>query len=505
MKKKWMLIPVLTALCLSLLLPVRGETDDELEQMIIDSCTYNETIYLSSYQVTVQQLHDLFFRLQDSGKLPWYVFGSYSYNYRQDTGLVTDFTPEYMDEAKYDRALYEKVVSQILHDTVFEGMSQWQIALSIHDYLISNSAYDETLVLEEGYDLLVNGTAVCNGYAEAYMDLMNRCGVPTMIVHSDPMNHCWNLVCIDGKWYHVDVTWDDPVSNVHGRVDHTYFLLTDEEIRSDEHPHYDWVTDITCSDTRFSDAFWKNVDSKICYADSKTSYLLREDDYTNYIFSRDEQSGKETLLYTDEKTGLDIGQGRYYYPHLGLSLRNGKLYFSDTMTCYSMNPDGTEATPVFRYDAPGNSKHIYGVSVCGSDLCLTLRSHDGNLAHMSVPLEAGEDHDHTFTSQVIEPTCMAAGMTVHTCACGFSYTSHPTREAAHQYEETVITKLSFTTDGESVFTCSVCKDSYTQYYTHFNPIEWLMEKDYRMYAAIAIGLWLILRLFSSGKRRKRSK
>lgn len=503
MKKKWIIFPVLIALCISLVLPVHGENSTELEQMIIDSCTYNETIYLSSYGITVQQLHDLFFNLHDSGRLPWYVFGSYSYNYLEDTGLVTDFTPKYMDETKYDRALYEQMVAQILRNTVFEGMSQWQIALSIHDYLISNSEYDETLVLEEGYDLLVNGIAVCNGYAEAYMDLMNRCGIPTVLVSSDPMNHCWNLVCIDDKWYHVDVTWDDPVSNVHGRVEHTYFLLTDEEIRSGDDPHYDWVTDIACTDTGFSDAFWKDVDSQICYADSNTSYLLREDDYTNYIYSRNENSGKETLLYTDKKTGLDIGQGRYYYPHLGLSLRKGKLYFSDTATCYSMNPDGSEVTPVFRYDAIGNSKHIHGVSVCGTNLCLTLRSHDGNFTHMSVPLEAGEDHDHSFTSQVIEPTCMAAGMTVHTCPCGFSYTSHPTRPAAHSYEETVIQKLTLTSDGESVFTCSVCKDTFTQYYSHFDPIEWLMEEDYRMYAAIAIGFWLVTRIFRGLFKKKK--
>lgn len=505
MKKKCVILSVLMVLCFSLVLPVHGESNTELEQLIIDSCIYNETVHLSSYKVTIQQLHDLFFRLHDSGQLPWYVFGSYNYNYEKDTGLVTDFTPKYMDEGKYDRALYERTVAQILENTVFEGMSQLQIALSIHDYLIANSAYDESLTLEEGYDLLVNGTAVCNGYSEAYMDLMNRCGIPTVIVSSDPMNHCWNLVRIDDRWYHVDVTWDDPVSDVQGRVEHTFFLLTDEELLSNEHPHYDWVTDIVCTDARFSDAFWKNVDSQICYTDSKTCYLLREDNYSNYIYRRDEQTGKESLLYTDEKHGLDIGQGRYYYPHLGLSLWNGKLYFSDTVTSYSMNYDGSETTPIFRYDVLGNGKYIYGTAVCHGDLCLTLRSHEGKLTHMSVPLEAGKDHDHAFTSQVIAPTCIAPGMTVHTCACGFSYTSHPTKPAEHQYKETVITELTLSSDGESVFTCSACKDTYTQYYTHFNPIEWLMAEDYRMYIAIAIGLWLIIRLFSGGKRRKRSK
>ncbi len=503
MKKKWILLPVLMALCLSLIFPVYGEVNEQLEQQIVESCIYKETIDLSSYRLTARQLKDVFFHLQDTGRLPWYVSGRYSYNYMEDTGLITDFTPEYMDENVYNYALYEQTAAQIIHDTVFEGMSQWQIALSIHDYLIANSEYDESLVLEDGYDLMVSGISVCNGYAEAYMELMNRCGIPTIIVSSEPMNHCWNLVCIDGKWYHVDVTWDDPISNIHGQVKHTYFLLTDEEIRAGDNPHYAWITDITCTDAKYTDAFWKDVNSQICYTDSDTSYLLRTEDYTNYIYSRNENTGKETLLYTDEKTALDIGQGSYYYPHLGLSLRNGKLYFSDTTTCYSMNTDGSEVTPVFRYDAVGNGKYIYGISYCGNALQLTLRTHDKTFTHMPVPMEAGEDHDHSFTSQVIEPTCIAGGMTVHTCACGFSYNSHPTRPAAHQYEEEVIQKLTLTSDGESVFTCSVCKDSFTQYYTRFNLIDWIMEEDYRMYAAIAIGLWLVTRIFRALFRKKK--
>lgn len=503
MKKKWIFFPVLIAMCFSLILPVHGETNQQLEQLIIDSCTYNEKVDLTSYQLTPGQLEDVFFRLQDTGRLPWYVSDQYSYEYTADTGLITIFTPICLDENEYDRSAYEQKAVQILHEIVFEGMNQWQIALSIHDYLIVNSEYDESLDLEKGYDIMINGKAVCNGYAEAYMDLMNRCGIPTIIVSSESMNHCWNLVCIDGNWYHVDVTWDDPVSDVHGRVRHANFLLTDEEIRSGDDPHYDWVTDISCTDTKFSDAFWRGVDSQICYADSNTCYLLRTEDFTNYIYHRDEQTGQETLLHTVEKATLDIGQGNYYYPHLGLSLQKNMLYFSDLTTCYSLNPDSSEVTLIPPTDDIGSNKHIYGMSVCNNALRLTLRTHDNELSHVSIPLEAGEYHTHTYTSQVIESTCAAEGMTVHTCPCGLSYTSHFTKKAEHQYKEEVIQKRSLTSDGESVFTCSVCRDSYIQYYPQFNPIDWLMEERYRMYAAIAVGILLVIPIFGGiFKKRK---
>ena len=483
MKKRWILFPVIITLCLSLIFPVYGENDDQLEQTIIDSCTYNESADLTAYQLTAPQLKEIFFRLQNSGQLPWYVSDGYSYEYTSD-GRITTFTPVQMDKTKYDYALYEQTATEIIHKTVFEGMSQWQIALSIHDYLIANSAYDESLVLGEGYDLMVNGTSVCNGYAEAYMDLMNRCGIPTIMVSSTPMNHCWNLVCIGDQWYHVDVTWNDPTSNVHGRVEHTYFLLTDEEIRSGEKPHYDWVTDITCTDTKYANAFWKNIDSQICYADSDTSYLLRTKDYTNYIYRRNENTGEETLLYTDEKSALDIGQGSYYFPHYGLSLRNEKLYFSSTTTCYSMNLDGSGVTALYAYDAAGNGRHIYGISLGKDSLLLTLRNHDNSFIHESVPVALDAEHEHTFTSQVIAPTYTTSGITVHTCSCGFSYTSNPTKQLEHTYEEDVIA------------------DSTNDSHAHFDPIEWIMAESYRLYAAIAIGFWLVTRIFRGLFKKK---
>lgn len=387
MKRKLTALFLCFAICAALLLPARAAENTALEQMIIDSCTYNEPVDLSLYQYTTDTLKETFYRLYDSGRLPWYCQNNFTYSYYEDTGIATEFKPIVMGD-DCDRALYEQKVAEILEATVFEGMSQWQIALSIHDYLAANSAYDDDKVYVEGYDLLIRGTSTCNGYSKAYMDLMNRAGIPTVMVTSEALNHGWNLVCIGGNWYHVDVTWDDPTPNCQGRVDHDYFLLTDAEISAGDNPHHGWQTDITCTGTEFTDGFWKGVDSQICYADDDTSYLLREDDYTNYIYSRNENTGEETLLYTDEKDGLDIGQGSYYYPRRGLSLWNGRLCFSSATTVFSMNTDGSDVQQVFRYDAAGNGKHILGVSAKNDTVFLTLRGHDDSRSEMTAPLAA---------------------------------------------------------------------------------------------------------------------
>lgn len=504
MRQKWMTLILALALLFSLALPAHAAENTELEQKIIDACTYGEETSLFGYNLNADKLSSVFYSLLYSGRLPWYTSNKYTYSYMEDTGLVTDFTPTLMDEATYTRGLYEQKLAEILKETVFEGMSQWQIALSIHDYLIANSAYDETGACEEGYDLLVRGTSVCNGYAEAYMDLMNLAGVPTVMVTSDEMDHGWNLVCINGNWYHVDVTWDDPTSNLQGRVEHTYFLLTDEEIRAGDDPHTGWETDITCTDTEFQDSFWRGVNSRICYADSKTSYLLREDDYTNYIYSRDEHTGKETLLYTDTKQGLDIGQGSFYYPHRGLSLWNGRLYFASPTTVRSIKLDGTDMRKEFSYDAAGNGKYIYGTFVKNDTVYMTLRDHDDNVrVDQTAALTPSDYHTHSYTAAVTDPTCTAGGFTVHTCACGLTAKSNPTKTIDHTYEEAVIKKGSFFTDGESLFTCTACGDSFTSYDEAFDFIAWAFENETRGTSVIAGAIFLVGWLFRKIFKKKK--
>lgn len=91
----------------------------------------------------------------------------------------------------------------------------------IHDYLIENLNYDQTLSKENIYNLygaLINKECVCEGYAKAFKYLLDEAGVDNTIVigigtntNGETENHAWNYVAIDGKWYAVDVTWDDPI------------------------------------------------------------------------------------------------------------------------------------------------------------------------------------------------------------------------------------------------------------------------------------------------------
>ena len=457
--KSFLCLIIITGVFLSFAIYVQAEDTESLEDVIIECCIYNISADISRFQVTREELDQLFKKLEATGKLPWYTHPTYYCNYDTDTDIAISFDPTHLT---FDQTLYEQKVADILDKCVMEGMEDWQIALSIHDYLAANAAYDETLATRTGYHLLVEGHSVCTGYTEAYQDLLNRAGIPCISVTSDPMKHIWNLVNIGGNWYHVDLTWADPTSDIYGQVDHTYFLVTDEEIAGGEEPHHDWVTDITCTDTRFSDAFWRGITSQICYTDADTCYFIREKDWNNHIYKRQESTDQETRLYNDKRTYINIGHGEYCYAHTGLSLWNGRLYFCSMQEVISILPDGTDRQTVLRYDTKANKKFLGGCFVKNDTVYLSLRDHEGNTTSQEESLASSGYHTHDFTQTVTAPTCAKTGITRSVCSCGLECTSNPTAATGHSYVRTETKEFTLFEDGYTVDTCSGCGGTITE-------------------------------------------
>ena len=143
-----------------------------------------------------------------------------------------------------------------------DNATRFQIVQALHDYLVRNCVYDRSAVNEvispsrTAYGALANGKAVCQGYSLAYKLLLRRAGVPAIYVGSDSMQHAWNMVQMENNgWYHVDVTWDDPIlhtstypeGNDGGYfrdVSHELFLRCDSTMR-DELNHYGWAAAYT--------------------------------------------------------------------------------------------------------------------------------------------------------------------------------------------------------------------------------------------------------------------
>ena len=116
-----------------------------------------------------------------------------------------------LDEA---RAALEDEVVRLTADLA--GKSDYEKSILLHDRLAAETVYALQGDHQTAYGALVQGTAVCAGYARAYQLLMQRAGIPTWYVTGSSYSpagqliaHAWNLVQLDGAWYYTDVTWDD--------------------------------------------------------------------------------------------------------------------------------------------------------------------------------------------------------------------------------------------------------------------------------------------------------
>lgn len=138
-----------------------------------------------------------------------------------------------LDNAK---SAFNQKVEQMLGGLA-SGMTDFEKELYLHDQLALGVVYQESDHAHDAYGALVEGVAVCEGYAEALQYLLQRAGIQSFLAIGSSVNpstntsegHAWNYVKLDGKYYHVDLTWNDQASFTY----HAYFNVTDDIVDVD--------------------------------------------------------------------------------------------------------------------------------------------------------------------------------------------------------------------------------------------------------------------------------
>lgn len=131
--------------------------------------------------------------------------------------------------------LAEKV-DAVLKEIITPDMNDFEKEKAIHDYVIKQGEYGFLTgsKKEDSYNskgILLEGKGVCSSYSESMQLLLSLAGVESKIILGKAdVEHSWNLVKLDGNWYHVDATWDDPVPDEEGRVLYNYFNVPDQLI-----------------------------------------------------------------------------------------------------------------------------------------------------------------------------------------------------------------------------------------------------------------------------------
>lgn len=237
-------------------------------------------IDLSSYRLTKSEVLQIYSDVRynspelfyiDTKRLIYYV-NPYDVS-GHDYVLAVQF-PYLMtgDELTEAKARYEAEIDYIA-SLISEDMTDLEIALFVHDYFVSSFSYDDSMTNYDAYTLFTSRTGVCQAYSLAYAAVLRECGIPAVMVTSDEMNHAWNLVQLNGSWYHVDLVHDDPSPDRMGMVLHENFLLSDAAVRE---THKGWTSAIHCQSTLYDNAYWSDISSRMAYINGLWYYLDSE-------------------------------------------------------------------------------------------------------------------------------------------------------------------------------------------------------------------------------------
>ena len=175
--------------------------------------------------------------------LPFNSFDSIIFNF-DDNIIKVEIKHTYTDDEI--KKLNAKV-DEIINKTITNEMSTRDKIKAIHDYIIDHTEYDtlktknindKTYHSNTAYGVLIEGYGICSGYSDAMKLFLDKLNIINYKISND--QHIWNLVYLDGNWLHLDLTWDDPVSDKNITRDN-YFLIdtkTLKELNDDVH-YYD--------------------------------------------------------------------------------------------------------------------------------------------------------------------------------------------------------------------------------------------------------------------------
>ena len=422
----------------------------------LENCLVKDNDFRSVFSAVLAKTPELF-----------YVDKQYSY-YQKTVGGVTyvsKVVPEYtitdrtqintMLQAFYDEAdFYLDQVSGALT----KCDDDFSKAALLHDEIVLDARYE--INNTSSYTFMVNKYGLCENYSRVYAYLLGQVGISSEIVDSDSIRHEWMKACIDGSYYNVDVTWDDPVNDSPGLAKHTHFLLSDSHrtadindyisrhgyYQSDNDPDY-YYTNFP-SGTEYDNHKFHNYNSKLIkLAGQKAVYAIDFDNYklVKYNYSTD----TATTLYTINDKWYSSGGGYYKGAYSGLEEYNGLLYFNTQNAVYSFDP-ATGQTQKIGNNPGSSGKTLYGIRLRGRELYGVVTT-DPNTTGTEILITVFPDtHTHTYGAPVWSwSNDHSTATAVFTCTAGDS-----TISAAAQVS-TETTPATCTEAGSKKYTATV--------------------------------------------------
>ena len=143
--------------------------------------------------------------------------------------------------------LIEAKVKEVESEIWNNSMSNEDKIKEAHNYIINNSKYDKDrsdnnivrYKSDTAYGTLLEGYSLCGGYTDAMELFLEDMGVKSYKISSE--NHVWNAVNLDNAWYHLDLTWDDPITTDGSDIlEYNFFLITTSELNELENEQHNY-------------------------------------------------------------------------------------------------------------------------------------------------------------------------------------------------------------------------------------------------------------------------
>lgn len=241
----------------------------------------------------------------------------------------------------------EDAINEFQDTYLKDEMSDFEKEIMIIKWLVENCSYQkgENWSNSTAYSCIVNGKAQCAGYADAFLQTAKACGLEARYVYNK--THAWNLLKLDGDWYHVDVTWEDPTGgNRYGfqTLRNAYINLEDSQIKTAS-SHHTWSpTTIKAKGIKYGPKvvaqYLKDGTIDTSKGESFEAEVekffngVRNEDGSNIIiYQNDDQAAAEICAYLDK---LIDGREKYFqfavrFPSIYKTDRTGDyLKVSDT-------------------------------------------------------------------------------------------------------------------------------------------------------------------------------
>ena len=276
--------------------------------------------------------------------------------YSRDTGLAVAIGLEYC--TAQDVAAMQVKLDQLVDQANTLCQTDLEKVFYVHEWLVQNIAYDREHLSDDVQDdhnlrgALLEGTAVCDGYAKTYALTLRKLGITGVLVTSKDIGHAWNMVELDGNWYQVDCTWDDPVdgSDQLGYCMHKHLLCTTEEMNTnhnddgDDSVAFDLenlgtqnIVNLATDDT-YENTWWKDKKSAIFPCGGDWYYASGE-----RLFWRDDLGDCDSNLAHEDDSGVVAGS---------IALDGTLLVATDKQACeqsswikqYELDPASHEVT-----------------------------------------------------------------------------------------------------------------------------------------------------------------